>query len=169
MPEKPFQNSLHDNLVQKNTSGEPYLVVNHSKKIVHSGKSTIIYLRHDADEKDRKPSNKKFLSRYEQCLNEEEHSRKGVEGIGKRKETEDVRKVQLCKSENDLCPIKKEQGTVKQRSRLTSTLLNRYNTFISGTSSESKYDSSMNRNICVPNHIPVKMYVNNIEVNKKLF
>ncbi|KAJ8972486.1 hypothetical protein NQ317_012317 [Molorchus minor] len=51
LPEKPFKNSNVIEPIRTDSSGESYLVINHTKKIVQSGKSTVIYLKKDGRDK----------------------------------------------------------------------------------------------------------------------
>lgn len=76
----------------------------------------------------------------------------------------------LCKSENDLRNIEKPLKSLKERSKFTASTCARCNTFVGSTSECLKtvdFETRLkNRNISVPNHIPVKMYVKNIESSR---
>lgn len=76
----------------------------------------------------------------------------------------------LCKSENDLQNVTKMMSPYKERSKFTSSTFTRRNTFVGDASHCLKtvdFESRLKkRNICIPNHIPVRMYVNNIESNR---
>lgn len=73
----------------------------------------------------------------------------------------------FCKSENDIMDTDPVSEPIKERSRLTTTTFSRCNTFVGSTSDCLKtidFDSRLKkRNISIPNHIPVRTYVNNIE------
>lgn len=78
--------------------------------------------------------------------------------------------IPICKSENDLQIVNKMISPYKERSKFTSSTFTRRNTFVGDTSHWLKtadFESRLKkRNICIPNHIPVRMYVNNIESNR---
>lgn len=67
------------------------------------------------------------------------------------------------KSENDLTKSRKETKAVKERSKFTTSTFTRCNTFVGGNNEQCKFKK---RTISIPNHIPVRTYVNNIECNK---
>lgn len=76
----------------------------------------------------------------------------------------------LCKSENDLQNVDKMLKPLKERSKFTTSTFARCNTFV-GSASECLKNVNCqsrlkNRNISVPNHIPVKMHVRNIESSR---
>ncbi|KAJ8958819.1 hypothetical protein NQ318_019579 [Aromia moschata] len=130
LPEKPFKS----NSLPKPALGVPesYLVINHSRKVVQSGKSTVIYLRSESDDKTANAIYKEHTSTCARCRKklEDDLAGKPAEDEPKGGVGSAVRSLHLCKSENDLNAFKKSLRPVKERSRLTSGGLNRCNTSV---------------------------------------
>lgn len=169
---------------KKNSNTEPYLVINHTRKIVQSGRSTVIYLRKEDEEKPDQKFAKNLKTLYERqaffCYNCKQKFETDcvVEQITGRnpkakdvgRDSDDEKLLHLCKSENDLYDFKKLLRPVKDRSKLTVNTLGRCNTFVGSTKDILKnidFEARLKqRNVCVPNHVPVKLHVNNIESNR---
>lgn len=82
----------------------------------------------------------------------------------------DKSKLPFCKSESDLRDNVSYSKPVKKRSKFTTSTFKRFNTFVGSTSeclNTVDFESKLKkRNISIPNHIPVKTFVNNIECNR---
>lgn len=192
-PEKPYPKD--SDILRKEVKGEHILVINHTRKIIKNGNTTVIYLRHNS-ETEKEPKNNEFnddneikkelvtsehMSNCTKCrlklhnkvdkitetlnqkictLNEKENP---VDKIKTKNETEDT--FPVCKSENNLTYL----NSIKHRSNLTmpSVALTRRHTFDIASNQKSKNSlSEETKLISVPEHVPVKMLISNLEVNK---
>lgn len=166
------------------STAEPYLVINHTRKIVQSGRSTVIYLRKEDEEKPEQKFAKNLKTLYEKqaffcynCRQKFETDFVVQKLTGRKMKTKEVsndsdeeKPVHLCRSENDLYDFKKLLKPVKDRSKLTASALGRCNTFVGSTKDILRnvdFEARLKqRNVSVPNHVPVKLHVNNIESNR---
>ncbi|KAG5893696.1 hypothetical protein JTB14_017804 [Gonioctena quinquepunctata] len=142
-PEKLLKNQPAD-IHRKNANGEQILVINHTRKIVQSGKSTLIYLRHDSNDmmKDKKFNIDEQASNCSKISKNESDVKKSSRKIALMNNSNGMDEIEkslhLCKSENDLFDFKKMLKPVKDRSKLTNSTMNRCNTFVDSTTETSK-------------------------------
>ncbi|CAG9833577.1 unnamed protein product [Diabrotica balteata] len=173
LPEKPYPKTADDTVLPSLTQSEHVLVINHTKKVIESGKSTVIYVHHDNEEKSKSSGKEKQIevpieqhtSNCSKCRVKFEHSNNELN-----KKIKNPNGL-LSKSENDLNKGQNIEKPIKGRLKSTCANLNRWNTFV-GTTSHSGESSNMDDfykspNVFVPNHTPVRMHVNNFESNKK--
>lgn len=188
LPEKPFKpDSL---LKERLTKGETCIYIKHSKKVVQSGNSTVIYLTHNDEQyksiskiyevhtnictkcKQKLENNNDNTIKKTHCIEEDMTPDDSVSKRDKHScaVTNLQKMFPLCKSENDLVDVKTDPKAVKERSKLTASTFTRRNTFIDGASQSLKtldFEGRLkNKNVFIPNHIPVRTYVKNIECNR---
>lgn len=206
LPEKPFK---PDPIPKEPAAkADTCIFINHSKKVIQSGKSTVIYLTHNDErvkctskiyEVHSTPCSKCKQKIESSCLTSNETINKAVTILENRTQsfsgneieelspTTDRKKPKrtcdknnlnnvfderkswaICKSENDLTNCGEETKAVKERSKFTTSTFTRGKTFVGRNSDFVNTDESKckKRIVSIPNHIPVRTYVNNIECNK---